>query len=96
MRVIVQLQEDAAMELQQGQDRTSSPVTSSETKELLDAAAGLGARLEPLHPGQTHPLLTPYFMVEVADREAAQKVIDSLSRFQIVEAAYLKPEEQMP
>ena len=92
MRVIVQLQEDAAMELQQGQaDRTSSS-----TKELLDAAAGLGARLEPLHPGQTHPLLTPYFMVEVADREAAQKVIDSLSRFQIVEAAYLKPEEQMP
>ena len=92
MRVIVQLQEDAAMELQQGQvDRTSSS-----TKELLDAAAGLGARLEPLHPGQTHPLLTPYFMVEVADREAAQKVIDSLSRFQIVEAAYLKPPEQMP
>jgi len=92
MRVIVQLQEDAAMELQQGQEDR----TSSSTKELLDAAAGLGARLEPLHPGQTHPLLTPYFMVEVADREAAQKVIDSLSRFQIVEAAYLKPEEQMP
>ncbi|MEK6333298.1 MAG: hypothetical protein AABM67_00005 [Acidobacteriota bacterium] len=92
MRVIVQLQEDAAMELQQGQvDRTSSS-----TKELLDAAAGLGARLEPLHPGQTHPLLTPYFMVEVADREAAQKVIDSLSRFPIVEAAYLKPEEELP
>jgi hypothetical protein len=98
MRVIVQLQEDAAMELQQGQvDRTISSVTgASQTKELLDAAAGLGVQLEPLHPGQTHPLLTPYFMVEVADREAAQKVIDSLSRFPIVEAAYLKPEEQMP
>ena len=98
MRVNIQLQEDAAMELQQGE--ASSPSDSSEeqvkTKELLEAASELGVRLEPLHPGQTHPLLAPHFMVEVPDRETAEQVIDRLSQFPIVEAAYIKPDEELP
>lgn len=97
MRVMVQLREDAAMELQQGQTgSTSDSQGESETQKLLNAATELGVRLEPVHPGQTHPLLAPFFMVETPDRETAEKVIDRLSRFKTVEAAYLKPDEQMP
>ena len=94
MRVNIQLREDAARELQQGGAAGES--ASAQTRELLDAASELGVRLEPLHPGQTHPLLVPYFVAEVPDRESAEKVIDRLSRFQIVEAAYLKPDEELP
>jgi hypothetical protein len=93
MRVIVQLQEDAAKALQ---GQSASPELTSETKALLDAAAEMGVHLEPLHPGQTHPLLAPYFTVEVADSGTSEKVIDRLSRFPIVEAAYLKPDEGLP
>lgn len=98
MRVMIQLREDAAMELhkQFGPTATAAPPKKSEAKKLLDAAAKLGGRLEPVHPGQTHPLLAPYFMVEVPDRAAAEQIISRLQRFEIVEAAYLQPDEQLP
>jgi len=97
MRVMIQLREDAAMELQNQLGRGAAPAPGkSGTKKLLDATAKLGGRLEPVHPGQTHPLLVPFFMVEVPDREAAEKLISRLQRFDIVEAAYLKPDEQLP
>jgi hypothetical protein len=97
MRVIVQLQADAATELQQGQlNSLTEPAGKPETKQLVDTASELGTRLEPLHPGQTHPLLTSYFVAEVPDRETAEKVIDRLSKFKIVEAAYLKPDDELP
>ena len=95
MRVMVQLQKDAAMQLQAGGVSTT-PTSESEIQQLLAATAELGIRLQPVHPGQTHPLLAPFFMVEVSNREQAEKVIDRLQRFNIVEAAYLKPEEQLP
>lgn len=97
MRVMIQLREDAAMELQNQQGlESASSQAKSETKELLDATANLGGKLEPVHPGQTHPLLAPYFMAEVPDRETAQKLIDRLQRFEIVEAAYLQPDVELP
>lgn len=96
MRVMVQLREDAATKLHQAGDTKTSEQGESETQQLLQATAELGVRLEPVHPGQTHPLLMPYFGVEVPDREMAEKVINRLQRFDIVEAAYLKPEEQLP
>lgn len=80
MRVIVQLREDAAVESQQ----------------LTDAAAELGIQLQPLHPGQTHPMLASYFTAEVPDRETADSVINRLSQFKTVEAAYLKPDDELP
>ena len=97
MRVMIQLREDAAMELhQQSGQSIGSSKTETQAEQLLKAASELGVKLEPVHPGQTHPLLAPYFMVETPDRETAEKVINHLNRFEIVEAAYLKPEEQLP
>ena len=94
MRVTVQLHENAARELQQAQLDSSG--TSSQTRELIDTAAEFGAQLEPLHPGQSHPLLMSYFTTEVPDRETAEKLIDRLSQNQSVAAAYLKPDDELP
>jgi hypothetical protein len=97
MRVIVQLQENAATELQQGQPQSlNAAAEKSETKALTDAAAELGVELQPLHPGQTHPLLASYFTADAPDRETAEKVVNRLSQFNIVEAAYLKPDDEPP
>ncbi len=97
MRVMIQLREDAALELhKQSSQRSASSPSKSEIARLLEATAELGVSLAPVHPGQTHQLLVPYFMVETPDREAAEKVINRLQRFGIVEAAYLQPDAQPP
>jgi len=98
VRVMIQLRADAAMELhqEQGSQSVGSAKTQTQAEQLLKAAAELGVKLEPVHPGQTHPLLAPYFMVETPDRATAENVISHFNRFEIVEAAYLKPEEQLP
>lgn len=97
MRVMIQLREDAAMEMhnQSGQ-MAESAQSNPEMERLRKATEELGVRLEPVHPGQTHPLLTPFFMIEVPDQETADKTIRRLRRFKIVEAAYIKPDEQLP
>ena len=95
MRVMIQLREDAALELRKrlSQEVAAAP-TKSEIDRLLNATAKLGVSLVPVHPGQMHPLLARYFMVEVPDRETAERVISRLQRFAIVEAAYLQPDAQ--
>lgn len=95
MRVMIQLRQDTALELhkQLGQ-RAESASSKSEIDRLLEATAELGVSLVPVHPGQAHPLLASYFMVEVPDRETAERVIGRLQRFGIVEAAYLQPDAQ--
>ena len=87
MRVMIQLRADAAMELHQeqgGQSVGSAAKTQTQAEQLLTAAAELGVKLEPVHPGQTHPLLAPYFMVETPDRATAENVISHFNRFEIV------------
>jgi hypothetical protein len=95
MRVMIQLREDAALELhKQSSQRVASASSKSEIDRLLEATAELGVSLVPVHPRQVHPLLAPHFMVEVPDRETAERVIGRLQRFGIVEAAYLQPDAQ--
>jgi hypothetical protein len=98
MRVEVQLQPDAALALhnrQAGPNRGASE-TESDAYKLRRDLEKMGLRLEPIHPGQTHPLLAPYFMIEVPDRQSAERVLDHLSKYKIVEAAYLRPEDAAP
>jgi len=95
MRVMTQLRQDAARQLRQEQSGKMA-ARSAETEQLLNAAAELGVELQPVHPGEVDPLLAPYYMIEVPDRDTAEKVIERLSRFDVVEAAYVKPEEQLP
>lgn len=95
MRVMIQLRDDAALELHRRLSATgASPTSNPEVDRLLTATAQLGVSLMAVHPGQTHPLLAPYFMVEVPERDTADRVISGLQQFGIVEAAYLQPDPQ--
>jgi hypothetical protein len=97
MRVMIQLRQDVALDLQNRLSGASTaPKGNPKMEQLLHAAAELGVRIQPVHPGQTHPLLAPYFMVETRDRKTAEQIINAFKQFDFVEAAYLGPEEQLP
>jgi hypothetical protein len=63
---------------------------------LRDTAARLGLSLVPQHPGETDPLLAPYFTAEVADPALAESALSALRDSPAVEAAYVKPAEEPP
>jgi hypothetical protein len=96
MHVTVQLIPAVAKELGRARIAVDSSVLAPETRQLLDAVAALGITLRPMHPGQDHPLLASYFVAEVADRPAAERVISRLQGMSVVEAAFLGPESQLP
>lgn len=98
MRVEIQIQQDAALDLQKqlAEPEESRLQNQSGVANLVKDVNKIGLKLQPIHPSQTHPLLVPYFMIEVPDRRTAERVINQLSQNQIVEAAYLHPEESAP
>ena len=72
------------------------PSTSQLLNELLTVEKDLDISLEPLHPGAEDPYLSPYFKVKVSDHATATKVINRLLNCKAVEAAYLKPSDELP
>ena len=90
IQVTIQVSADVARILHQ----RGAPTT--ESKELFKIAEKLGVLLEPVHPGAEHPLLTPYFMVEVPDATTAEHVIAHFRQSTAVEAVYLKPPDELP
>lgn len=69
---------------------------TAESEELLRIVETLGVTLEPMHPGTQDPDLMSYFIVEVADSEFAQHVIERLQQSPETEAAYIKPADELP
>lgn len=69
---------------------------STESEDLLQTAANLGVRLEPIHPGTEDPILMSYFTAAVADPDSVERVLDRLRQFRAVEAAYVKPPDALP
>jgi hypothetical protein len=96
MRVVIVLKLDASEELHRQASGLDTAESSTDVTELLQATEMLGISLEPMHPGQTHPLLAPYFTVEVPNHETADSLIDKLRPLQAVEAAYFRPEDELP
>jgi hypothetical protein len=97
MHIETQLQLGAALALHKRLEQPDpASEVGSEASELATEIEKLGFQLKPVHPGQTHPLLAPYFMIDVPDSETAQRVIDLLSGNKLVEAAYLQPDEGAP
>jgi hypothetical protein len=62
---------------------------------VLVAARQVGAALAPQHPGAVDPPLSSYFVARVAERDAAETLISALLALREVEAAYLKPDEEL-
>jgi hypothetical protein len=71
-------------------------LTSKFSDELLTVEKDLGISLEPLHPGAEDPHLSLYFKVKVPDHATATKVINRLLNCKAVEAAYIKPSDELP
>jgi len=90
MHVTVQVSADVARTLHE----RGSPTTGSQ--ELLQTAEELRVVLEPMHPGAEDPHLAPYFTVEVPDSATAEQVIARLQHCKAIEAAYLKPPDELP
>jgi hypothetical protein len=60
------------------------------------AADEVGVTLRPLHPGQTHDLLMPFFVVEAPDRTSAERIATRLREVPGVEGAWLQPPQAIP
>jgi len=92
---MIQLRSDVALELHdQFKNPKAKTARKQETKQLLALAKKLKVRLQPVHPGQTHPLLAPHFMIEVPEEKTAAQLVERLQGIAGVEASYIKPEEE--
>jgi hypothetical protein len=91
MQITVQVRQDVAPALH---GRESAP---PEVVELRQRLAELGVRLELVHPGEDDPLLAPYLTAEVPDDgELTARVLRILEESAVVEAAYVKPPDELP
>lgn len=90
LTVYVQVSSDVARRLHQ-----RGPPTT-ESQELSEIAGRLGVFLKPLHLDADDPLLSLFFTADVSDRATAEVVIDRLRDCKAVQAAYLKPPDEMP
>jgi hypothetical protein len=64
--------------------------------DMEEAASALGVSLQPMHPGTDDPELSRKFRSEVPDRDEAEQVAASLMESDAVEAAYYKPDAELP
>jgi len=62
----------------------------------MEAVKELGVVLEPLHPGVEDIRLAQVFKAEVSDPAMAEKAISRFQSCSTVEAAYLKPPDELP
>lgn len=90
MQVMVKTSEEVARNLHQ-----QSPPTD-ESQELLKITEELEVSMKQLYPGVDDPVLSTYFTVEVIDRAAAEELINRLLQCSAVEAAYVKPPDELP
>jgi hypothetical protein len=90
MQITIRMTMAEALAYQKGQ---VAPPALQQVLRILDE---LGLTLTPIHPGATDPLLAPYFIVEVRDADQAGQVIERLRQIPAVEAAYVKPPDELP
>jgi len=90
MRVVVQLKLPEALALQ-----GAGPPTVA-LRQILQVTEAVGAELRPVHPGATHALLAPYFVVDVRSRTMAEQLIDQLLPLEAVVSAHVEPPLQPP
>ncbi len=72
-----------------------SPSTP-ELMELLKIEKKFGITIEPLHPFLNDLHLDPYFVVRMPKDVNAEEIIARLRQCKMVEAAYIKPPDEMP
>ena len=88
MRVIVQLRDDPPAAADRQGTRASGRLAS-----VLDDYA-LTAR--PLDPGTTDPTLRRFYTIDLPPEVSVDDLLDRLRTLDGVEAAYVKPPDEMP
>ena len=90
MNVIVQIRSEHAPALH------GRAPADAESDEVLRAAAELGVKLAPLHPGTTDQRLARYFSVTTASAAAAQQAAERLRHCRAVQSAHIPPPASAP
>jgi len=90
VQITVQVPEAVALALQGRAPRTPT------SDDVVRRIAAHGLSLVPMHPGVDDARLATYFVVEVADRETADRVVNELLQSPAVEGAYIKPPDALP
>jgi hypothetical protein len=90
MQVTIQMRLKEATAYQIGQ--TGIPAL----QQVLAIIKDLGGELKPMHPGASHPLMVPFFTVEVPDLIVAKQLIRRLLDCSLIEAAYLTARPELP
>jgi hypothetical protein len=90
VQVVVYVHQDA---VRKGAPASSDPVVPAD---LAAVAAELGSRLEPMHPGVVDPELSRFFVLEVPDRQTAERAAVRMQQSPSVESAYWKPMDEAP
>ena len=65
---------------------------TGDVSSVVGSVAALGLRLRPMHPGSDDPELASWFVAEADDGE----VVSALRSMAGVDAAYLKPADELP
>jgi len=68
---------------------------STEVLDLRERLDEFGVTLEPVHPPTDDPLLDTYFTVDAPEEKLSQ-ILKILTDNPIVDAAYLKPADELP
>lgn len=90
MHITIQVSSDVARILHQQR----SPTAASD--EIFKVAEELNLVLKPVHAGTKNHHLATYFTVEVPNPATAELVKTRLQLCKGIEAAYLKPPDEMP
>lgn len=68
----------------------------SESQELLQVTKELQIELKPMHPDAQDTLLIPWYKIELRDDAKVDYVISRMLSCKGVEAAYVKPPDELP
>ena len=97
MRIELQLDQETALDLHRVGSAAAGGDHASPGAAVWRAAKALGVTLQPVHPGQSHPLLAPFFFIEVPGEGArAQRIVNRLEKVKGVEAVYIRPSNEAP
>lgn len=94
MRIELQLNVEAASVIRARAHSVGGDHSAAER--LVTMLTALGLDLQPVHPGTVPLTLAPFFSIEVPDEAAARRVVDRLRAMEGVEAAYLRPDNELP
>ena len=69
--------------------------TNAANSELYDVVLRFGVELTPLHPGNDDSELCSYFEINVPDADIGERIAAEIRECPSVDAAYLKPQDEL-